>query len=222
WGRVGREPSGSAFDSLAQLEYELGVPRNPFINSGALVVTDHLLTLSPDDSHRMLEFLRAELADGGIGFDADVVSSELEFGSRNAAIGYLLKSYDNLENEVPAVLRRYYEHCAIRLSCRELAVAASFLGNGGLRRDGPRLLTARQAKRVNAVMLTSGTYDSAGEFAYRVGLPVKSGVGGGIVAVVPGRCTISVWGPGLGASGNSVAGAAALDEFTTRTGWSIF
>jgi glutaminase len=108
------------------------------------------------------------------------------------------------------------------MSCRDLALAARFLARHGLRADGSRLLSRSDAKRLNATMLTCGTYDHAGEFAYRVGLPAKSGIGGGILAVVPNRCTLAVWGPGLDDSGNSSVGLTALDAFTTDTGWSVF
>ncbi|MEU3959189.1 glutaminase [Streptomyces buecherae] len=222
WQRVGREPSGNAFNSLVQLEYENGVPRNPFINAGALVVTDRLQTLTDDASTTLLDFLRAESDNPDLAFDPAVALSETEHGDRNAALAHFMASYGNLENPVPTVLQHYFWQCSIRMSCRDLALAGGFLARHGLRADGGRLLSRREAKQVNAVMLTCGTYDAAGNFAYRVGLPGKSGVGGGIVAVIPGRCTLCVWSPGLDARGNSVAGVAALDHFTTLTGWSVF
>ncbi|KIZ14153.1 glutaminase [Streptomyces natalensis] len=222
WRRVGREPSGTPFNSLVQLEAENGIPRNPFINAGALVVTDRLLTLTGDASTALLHFLREESGNPDLAFDQAVADSEAEHGDRNAALAHFMASFGNLENPVPRVIEHYFWQCSVEMSCRDLAVAGGFLARHGLRADGSRLLEAREAKRINAVMLTCGTYDAAGEFAYRVGLPAKSGVGGGIVAVVPGRCTLCVWSPGLDARGNSVAGAAALDHFTTLTGWSVF
>ncbi|MFG2975335.1 glutaminase [Streptomyces sp. NPDC048331] len=222
WERVGREPSGNPFNSLVQLEYENGIPRNPFINAGALVVTDRLQTLTGDASSELLEFLRQESRNPDIGFDAEVAASEQEHGDRNAAVAHFMASYGNIDNPVPALLEHYFWQCSIEMSCADLAGAARFLARHGLRADGTRLLTRSEAKQINAVMLTCGTYDAAGEFAYRVGLPGKSGVGGGIVAVVPGRCTLAVWSPGLDARGNSVAGVAALDRFTTLTGLSVF
>ncbi|KOU00030.1 glutaminase [Streptomyces sp. NRRL F-5755] len=222
WKRVGREPSGTPFNSLVQLEWENGVPRNPFINAGALVVTDRLQTLTGDASTTMLHFLREESGNPDLAFDQAVADSEADHGDRNAALAHFMASFGNLENPVPSVIEHYFWQCSIEMSCRDLATAGGFLARHGLRADGSRLLEAREAKRINAVMLTCGTYDAAGEFAYRVGLPAKSGVGGGIVAVVPGRCTLCVWSPGLDTRGNSVAGAAALDHFTTLTGWSVF
>ncbi|MFE0047881.1 glutaminase [Streptomyces albireticuli] len=222
WERVGTEPSGNPFNSLVQLEYENGIPRNPFINAGALVVTDRLQTLTGDASTTMLEFLRAESGNPDVSFDPAVAASETEHGDRNAALAHFMASYGNLDNPVPTVLEHYFWQCSIEMSCRDLALAGGFLARHGLRADGTRLLPRREAKQINAVMLTCGTYDAAGDFAYRVGLPGKSGVGGGIVAVIPGRCTLCVWSPGLDTRGNSVAGVAALDHFTTLTGWSVF
>jgi glutaminase len=222
WNRVGRESSSFAFSSLAQLEAGDGIPRNPFVNAGALVVTDRLLSLTGSAQESLLDFMRAETGNPLIAVDQEIAASEAEHGHRNAAIAHLLASYGNLHNPVDVVLSEYFAQCSIAMSCRDLAVAGGFLSRGGSRNNGSAFLDRSTAKRVNSVLLISGTYDSAGEFAYRVGLPAKSGVGGGILAMIPGRGTICVWGPGLGDSGTSVAGLAALDEFTTRTGWSIF
>ncbi len=222
WDRVWREPSGNPFNSLLQLDQERGKPRNPFINAGALVVTDRLQSVSGDARAALRGLVRTETGNPAIDADPDVARSESERGHRIAAMAHLLASYDNLETSVDEVLDQYFWQCALSMSCREVALAASLLARNGVRADGTRMLTLSQAKRINAVMLTCGTYDAAGEFAYRVGLPAKSGVGGGILAVVPNRCTIAVWSPALSASGNSAAGLAALDLFTTRTGWSVF
>jgi glutaminase len=222
WTRVGREPSGTPFNSLVQLEYEHGIPRNPFINAGALVVTDRLLTLTGDACGAVERFLRTECACPEIASDHVVASSEADHGHRNVALAHFLASYGNLENPVGRVLDHYVRHCAIAMSCAELALAGGFLARHGVRRDGSRLMSRSDAKRINAIMLTCGTYDAAGEFAYRVGVPAKSGVAGGILAIIPGRCSVCVWSPGLDDKGNSIAGIAALDAFTTLTGWSVF
>ncbi|MEW5656568.1 glutaminase [Streptomyces cinereoruber] len=222
WTHVGREPSGDPFNSLVQLEYENGIPRNPFINAGALVVTDRLHRLTGDASGSLLAFLRAESGNPDLAFDPDVAASEAAHGDRNAALAHFMASYGNITGPVPDLLREYFRQCSLEASCADLALATGFLARHGLRSDGTRLLTRSQAKQVNAVMLTCGTYDAAGDFAYRVGLPGKSGVGGAVVAVVPGRCTLCVWSPGLDSRGNSVAGVAALDRFTTITGLSVF
>ncbi|MFE2726709.1 glutaminase [Kitasatospora sp. NPDC059327] len=222
WRGVGREPSGNPFNSLVQLETENGIPRNPFINAGALVVTDRLLKLTGDAVGAVREFLRAESGNPAVAVDDSVASSEARHGHRNAAMAHFMASYGNLRNPVDSVLAHYYAHCAIEASCRDLALAGLFLARHGTRADGSRLLSRSEAKRINAVLLTCGTYDAAGEFAYRVGLPGKSGVGGGVLAVLPGRGTVCVWSPGLDAAGNSVLGVAALDALTTATGWSVF
>lgn len=222
WKRVFREPSGNPFNSLVQLEHEDGIPRNPFINAGALVVTDRLLSIAESPHTAVRDLLRTESGNGSIRMDAVVAESEARNNNRNASLAHFLASCGNLDNPVEDVLDAYVSQCSLAMSCADLAVASSFLARNGVAADGSALLSPAQTKRINAVMLTCGTYDAAGEFAYRVGLPGKSGVGGGIIAVVPNNCTICVWSPGLGRSGNSVAGVAALDEFTTRTGWSIF
>jgi len=222
WRRVSREPSGNPFNSLLQLDQEAGRPRNPFINAGALVVTDRLQSLTGDASGALIDFMRRESGRADVGSDPDVARSELEAGHRTSALAHLLASYDNLENAVPAVIDQYVAQCALSMTCRELALAGLFLARDGVLTDGTQMLSPRQAKRVNAVMLTCGTYDSAGEFAYRVGLPAKSGVGGGILAVIPDRGVACVWSPALGPSGSSAAGLAALDAFTTYSDWTVF
>ncbi len=222
WKRVGREPSGNPFNSLVQLEYEKGIPRNPFINAGALILIDRLLSLTGDSLGTLREFLRAESGNPDLDLDAEVAASEASHGHRNAALAHFMASCGNLENPVERVLDHYFRQCALAMSCADLAKAGLFLANHGLSVDGSRLLTRSEAKRINAIMLTCGTYDAAGDFAYRVGLPGKSGVGGGILAVLPERGVLCVWSPALDVHGNSVAGVEALDRFTTRTGWSVF
>ncbi|MFE6162377.1 glutaminase [Streptomyces sp. NPDC056486] len=222
WEHVGREPSGNPFNSLVQLEYESGIPRNPFINAGALVVTDRLQTQTGDAASTLLDFLRAESGNDRLAINEAVAASEAAHGDRNAALGHFMAAYGNIGNPVPVLLDQYFRQCSVEASCADLALATGFLARHGIRTDGTRLLSRSQAKQVNAIMLTCGTYDAAGDFAYRVGLPGKSGVGGGIIAVVPGHCTICVWSPGLDERGNSVSGVAALDRFTTLTGLSVF
>ncbi len=222
WSRVSREPSGNPFNSMLHLDQESGRPRNPFINAGALVVTDRLHQVTGDAAAVMRALVREESGNPRVDADPEVARSESEQGHRIAAMAHLLASYDNLESPVEKVLEQYFWQCSLSMTCREVALAAGLLARHGVRADGTRLLSLSQTKRINAVMLTCGTYDAAGEFAYRVGVPGKSGVGGGILAIIPDRCTICVWSPALGPSGNSAAGVAALDLFTTRTGWSIF
>lgn len=223
WTRVGKEPSGNPFNSLVQLENENGVPRNPFINAGALVVTDLANSLYGDAKAVLRDFLRQETAADDLVFDLEVAHSEREHGDRNAALAHFMKSYGNMVNPVERTLDSYFHSCSITMSCSELAKAGLYLANHGLSPvSGQQHLNRSQAKQVNAIMLTCGTYDAAGEFAYRVGLPCKSGVGGGILAIIPGKMSIAAWSPALDSQGNSLIGLEALDRFTTRTGLSIF
>jgi glutaminase len=222
WNRVGREPSGTAFNSLVQLELERGIPRNPFINAGALVVLDAILSHAPDGRDVVLDFIRLAAGDGSIDDDVVVAEAERTTGHRNRAVAHFLKSFGNLHNDADRVLDAYFRLCSISMSCVELAAAFLYLATGGRSSAGQEIATPRQVKRVNAVMLTCGVYDEAGDYAYRVGLPAKSGVGGGVVAVMPGKFVAAVWSPGLSERGNSLAGTMALELLTTKTVLSIF
>ncbi len=221
WQHVGREPSGNPFNSLVQLESEQGKPRNPFINAGAIVMADTLLRLGRTDADLLT--LLSSLAGETIDIDEEVAASEAESGFRNQALAYFMKSFGRIDGDVGQVLRLYFRQCAIRMSCRQLARAAGYLCSDGAHPlGGSPVVSERQARRINALMLTCGTYDMAGEFAFLIGLPCKSGVGGGIVAVVPDQLTLCVWSPALDASGNSWLGMKALEMFVARTGLSVF
>ncbi len=223
WARVGKEPSGQPFNSLVQLEFEQGIPRNPFINAGALVVSDLLETRLTAPRQRTLELVRRLCGNPAIMADQVVARSEYQHSARNAAIAYLMKAYGNFENEVDKVLQSYFNACAIRMSCVDLARAFVYLANRGVPLDeSTPLLPARTTKQVNALLATCGLYDEAGDFAYRVGMPGKSGVGGGIMALIPGELSICVWSPELNKAGNSLAGTAALELLAERLGRSIF
>ena len=223
WDRLGREPSGNPFNSLVQLEYEHGIPRNPFINAGALVVLDALMENCADPKAAILEYVREASGSPDIAFDATVAASEAEWGYRNRALANFLKGFGNLRNEVDDVLDLYFHICALSMSCREMAAAFRHLANGGFDSlNGKIFATPRQTRRINALMVTCGLYDAVGYFAYHVGLAAKSGVGGGIAGVAPGRLSVCVWSPGLDASHNSTVGMKALQLFAERTGCSIF
>lgn len=223
WRRVGKEPSGQPFNSLLQLELEQGKPRNPFINAGALVICDMLQTRLSAPKQRMLEVARQLADQPDLAYDPRVAKSEFEHSARNAAIAWLMKSFDNFDNDVTIVLQNYFHYCALKMSCLELAKTFLFLANQGVSPQmAEPVISAQQTRQINALMVTSGMYDGAGEFAYRVGMPGKSGVGGGIVAVVPHEMSIAVWCPELDASGNSLAGTAALEILAQRLGRSIF
>jgi len=225
WQRVGREPSGSAFNSIVQLEYEKGKPRNPFINAGAIAVTDVIVSgheprVTLGDILRFMQFLSD---DNNIKIDDAVAASEQRTGFRNSALANYMKSFDMLDNPVHFTLGVYFHHCAIAMTCKQLAMAGRFLANNGINpATGMSVVTPERAKRINSIMMMCGHYDGSGEFAYRVGLPGKSGVGGGILAIAPGKASIAVWSPGLDENGNSYLGRVALEQLTRRMGWSVF
>ena len=225
WNHLGREPSGSAFNSIVLLEHEQGFPRNPFINAGAILMTDLVLAgHTPREAiGEMVRFLRFLAGAEEIVVDDLVARAEIDTGNRNFALAYFLRDFGRLKHPVEHVLGVYFHHCALAMSCRQLARAGLFLAAGG--RDPlseQRVVPEARARRINALMLTCGHYDGSGDFAYRVGLPGKSGVGGGILAVAPGRASIAVWSPGLNENGNSLIGSLALERFAQRTGWSVF
>ena len=223
WERIGKEPSGSAFNSLVQLEYEHGKPRNPFINSGAIVVADVLLSNLDDPEQFFLNFVRQLSGNEHIDYSPNVASSEQSCSYLNASIAYLLKHHGNLHNRVEDVLHLYCMMCSVEMSCQDLAHAfAAFARSNEPFSYGGVTLSVSRVKRINAVMQTCGFYDEAGEFSFLVGLPGKSGVGGGIVAIYPSRYSIAVWSPRLNAHGNSIMGMKALELFTTITSESIF
>ncbi len=224
WSRVGREPSGAAFNSMVQLETEHGIPRNPFINAGALVITDILTTRYAHLDIALLGALRRLTDDNNLSWNAHIAKSERDTAHRNMAMAYFMKSHGNLHNPPELVLDNYCRQCAIEMTCAQLAQATLFLANHGrdIAKDGrpdEQFLTPDAARRVNALLLTCGAYDAAGDFAYRIGLPVKTGVGGGIMAVIPGRGTVAVWAPELDAKGNSVLGGFALERWVQLAGW---
>ncbi|KIO36207.1 glutaminase B [Shewanella sp. cp20] len=222
WSRVGKEPSGQSFNSLVQIELERGVPRNPFINAGALIIADLLQSRLGAPKHHMLEVVRKLSADPHVIYDKRVAASEYEHSARNAAIAYLMKSFGNFNNDVDKVLKNYFHYCALKMSCADLSRAMLYLANRGQSLSGQQVVSPTQTRKLNALLATSGLYDGAGEFAYRVGMPGKSGVGGGIIAVIPGDMSICVWSPELDKNGNSLAGTAALERLSQALGRSIF
>lgn len=222
WNSVGKEPSGTAFNSLFQLEMEKGKPRNPFLNSGALVVADILLSELENPEEQFLAFVRKMCDNPEIGFNMEVAKSEREYGYLNAAIANLLKYHGRIKNDIEDVLMFYYKMCSVEMSCKELAKAFLSFTNCFEFNYAGFSLTPSLIKRMNAVMQTCGFYDEAGEFSYLVGLPGKSGVGGGIVAIYPQRYAVAVWSPRLNPKGNSVMGMKALELLTSYTAESIF
>ena len=222
WEKVGKEPSGNSFNSLVQLEFEKGMPRNPFINAGAIVLADILLTELENPEEDFLAFVRALCGCDDVSYNMEVAHSERDTGYLNAAIANLLKYHGRIDNDIERVLMFYFMMCSVEMSCLELAKAfLPFTNHSSFEYAGFKLTRSR-IKRLNAVMQTCGFYDEAGEFSYLVGLPGKSGVGGGIVAVCPMRYSVAVWSPRLNVKGNSVMGMKALELLTTYTEESIF
>ena len=225
WSRVGREPSGSSFNSIVQLENEGGIPRNPFINAGAIVVSDVVLDGAEPRAAigDVLRFVRMLASDDAITIDNEVANSEAATGFRNVALANYMKSFGNMDPYVEGALKLYFHQCALSLSCRQLAMAGRYLMNDGVHPEtGETIISPLLTRRINALMLMCGHYDGSGEFAFRVGIPGKSGVGGGILAIVPGKASIAVWSPGLNARGNSKLGTRALERLADATGWSVF
>jgi glutaminase len=223
WKRVGVEPSGNAFNSLLQLEYENGIPRNPLINAGALVIADILITHLKNPRQDFLEFIRKISGYPIIDYNKAVAESEMLEGYRNSALANLIKSFKNINNDIEQVLDFYFHQCALEMNCKELAGTFMLFANDGIvPYSKDRILSRSKTKRINAIMQTCGLYDESGEFAFRVGLPGKSGVGGGIVAIHPGKYCVAVWSPRLNAKGNSNKGIMALELLTTLTELSIF
>lgn len=222
WERVGVEPSGNPFNSLVQLEYEKGIPRNPFINAGALVIADILITHLQNPKQDLLDFIRTVSGFDTINFNFNVAKSEKETGFRNAALCNFLKSFGNIHNDVDVVLDFYFHQCSLEMTCKELAHSFFFFANEGKTKTGKQILSQSQVKRLNALMQTCGFYDESGEFTYRVGLPGKSGIGGGIGALFPKNFAVATWCPRLNEKGNSELGMFALEQLTTKTGMSIF
>ncbi len=223
WKRMDLEPAGTPFNSLVQLEHDKGVPRNPFINAGAIVVCDILVSGFPSPKEHVLSFTRRLSNSFTIDYNTKVAQSERETGFRNFALVNLMKSFGNIRNDINEVMDLYFHICSIEMSCRELSESFLFLANNGvIPYSGERILSPSRTKRTNALMQTCGFYDEAGQFTFKVGLPGKSGVGGGIVAVHPEKYSIAVWSPRLNKKGNSYKGMLFLEEFTTKTKLSIF
>lgn len=221
WTRVGREPTGTAFDAISILETDAGRPRNPFINAGAIVTTDALLSgREPRQAiAEILGLIRAMAESDEVYINAKVARSEKETGARNRALAHYLLSHDNLDNDPEKLLGTYFHQCAIEMTTDQLAMSGRCLADLP---NAPNVISRTHARRVNALMMSCGHYDASGEFAYQVGLPGKSGVGGGILIVAPRKASIAIWSPGLDGYGNSKAGTRAAAMLSHQTGWSVF
>lgn len=225
WNHVGREASGAPTNSIVQLELARGKPRNPLINAGALVVADRLIGKDSADLaiQELLEFLRERCGDAGVDVDEAVAISESSGGSLNRSLAYFISAFNNISNSPEQVVSAYFRQCAIAMNCCQLARAGRYLAFDGMDpATGDQIILAARCRRILALMITCGHYDNSGDFAFRIGLPGKSGVSGGILAIAPGHGAIAVWSPGLNGAGTSLAGSAALERLVDYTGWSIF
>ncbi|CAA6818156.1 MAG: Glutaminase (EC, partial [uncultured Thiotrichaceae bacterium] len=171
WQRLGVEPSGSAFNSLVQLEYEIGIPRNPFINAGAIVICDVLVSCLDDPKAELLAFIRKASGIDTIDYSPEIADSEKQTGYRNYALTNFMKDFGNIHNEIDVVLDLYFHLCSIEMSCSELAQAFLFLASGGINpMTNEMVVNPARSKRINSIMQMCGFYDEAGEFAFKVGL----------------------------------------------------
>jgi glutaminase len=223
WDRVGVEPSGTPFNSLVQLEYDLGIPRNPLINAGALVICDILVSKFENPKQEFIQFVRKVSDNPDIDYCSRIANSEKLAGYRNAALINLIKSFGNIRKDIDVVLDFYFNLCSIEMSCKELSRTFLFLAAYGVcPYTNETIISVSKSKRINAIMQLCGFYDEAGEFSFKVGLPGKSGVGGGIVAIHPNKYCIAIWSPRLNKKGNSNMGMKFLELFTTEIQASIF
>ncbi len=217
------EPSGTPFNSLVQLEYDEGIPRNPFINAGALIISDVLVSHLNNPKKELLQFIRKLSGNPELKYCSRIAESEKSMGYRNAVLINLMKDFGNIHNDIDEVLDFYFNLCSIEMTCKELSRTFLFLASNGedlITKE--KYLSTSKSKRINAIMQLCGFYDEAGEFSFKVGLPGKSGVGGGIVAIHPNNYSITVWSPRLNTKGNSSEGMKFLELFTSEIESSIF
>lgn len=222
WQRIGRLPSSNQFNSLIELELEEGKPRNPFLNPGALAVADILSSRNTQMELAVLALLRDLSRNSTLQYDVGVAAGEFSCAHRNMAAAHLMKSFGNFRNPVDEVVKAYCAQCAIAASCTDLAVAAIFLANNGQDLDSRRIVEPRQAQQICALMMSSGTYEASGETAFSIGLPIKSGVGGGVLAVIPRFGAVCTWSPPLDEQGNSVAGLKAIELLAIELEKTVF
>lgn len=223
--KVGMEPTGDSFNSIVNLELKsLHKPFNPMINAGAIATTSMIAGASPEERMGRIIDLACKLSDNpNIGINESVYLSEKATGNRNRSLAYFMKSYNVIEGDVEEVLDMYFRHCSIEMDCRDIARIGSVLANDGISvLSGERIVSKHICRIVKTLMVTCGLYDASGEFAVHIGIPAKSGVGGGIMAAVPHRMGIGVYGPALDEKGNSVAGIQVLRELSEKLDLNIF
>lgn len=221
--RVGVEPSGDPFNSIV-LDDRNHRPHNPMVNAGALVATDLVHGNSPEEKlERILERMRLLAGNDSLEVDWDLFELELQSADRNRATAYLMRSQGMLEGDVEATLALYLQQCSIKVTCCDLAVMAATLANGSVNPlTGKSVLAREHVRDVLTVMYTCGMYDFAGQWAFEIGVPAKSGVSGGILAAIPGKLGIGVFSPGLDTHGNSVRGIRVCEEVSQHLGLHLF
>ena len=224
FSKVGMEPTGDPFNSIRKLETSRRKkPYNPMINAGAIAVCSMIKGSDAREKfHRLLDFFRLISEDETLDVNYKIYCGESETGNRNRSMGYFLKGEGIIEGDVEDALTVYFKQCSIEVTAYTIAKIGLFLANNGKLSTGEQVVTPRIATIVKTLMVTCGTYDSSGEVAVRVGIPCKSGVGGGVVAVVPGRLGIGVYGPSLDPRGNSIAGLHVLEDLSNELKLSIF
>jgi glutaminase len=220
--KISVEPSGDAFNSI-ELEADTHRPYNPMVNAGAIAAASLVTGDGPADRLNHVLDTFARYIGHPVAVDMAVFTSERATGHRNRAIAHMMRNFDIIDERIEEALDLYFKQCSILVSCRDLAMMAATLANGGVHPiSGERALPAEYIRDVLSLMYTCGMYDFAGEWAYRVGLPAKSGVGGGIIAVIPGEAGIAVFSPPLDARGNSVRGIRVCEELSQRFGLHVF
>lgn len=225
FSRVGMEPTGDPFNSMVRLEtFTLGKPLNPMINAGAITVSSLIKGINNEEKiSRLLSLVRKMSRNEHIGFNEDVYLSEKETGHRNRSMAYFLKDTGVIEGDIEDILEVYFKQCSIEIDCEDLARMGCLIANNGLDPESnEQIIPPRIARIAKTLMVTCGMYDESGEFAVNVGIPAKSGVGGGIMCAVPNRFGIGVYGPALDKKGNSIAGVDALNRLSEELKLSIF
>lgn len=224
FSKVGMEPTGDPFNSITKLETSRErKPYNPLINAGAIAVSSMIKGKDARDRFgRLLDFFKKISEDETLDVNYKIYCGESETGNRNRAMGYFLKGEGIIEGNVEDALDIYFKQCSIEVTAKTLAKIGLFLANNGKLSTGEVVITPKIATIVKTLMVTCGMYDSSGEFAVRAGIPSKSGVGGGILSVVPGKMGIGVYGPSLDTKGNSIAGIALLEDLSSELNLTIF
>ena len=224
FSKVGMEPTGDAFNSITKLETsESHQPFNPMINAGAIATT---ALVKGEDANRkferVLNFFKKICENDTLEIDEEIYGGEKMTGNKNRAMGYFMKSEGYIDGSVEDAVDVYFKQCSILVTAEDLARIGLFLARGGVLSNGERVVSEHIAKIAKTLMLTCGMYDGSGEFALTVGVPSKSGVGGGICSTVPGRMGIGIYGPSLDRKGNSIAGYSLLKDLSEELSLSIF